>query len=203
MHFPVFSSFNYASVHTMQQTYSLCDDILTKVVTTESLMSIHCCAALQKTMTSTPIYVFAAGVYIVTDNLFSLRKKNTYYVHISFPRVQSVVESIKLLSSPCHHSVFLFFILLSLLSLSSFLATVSHPPSPSLPNSPSVQWQGTGSRHWLDFHTVPSTERHIKLIRVNKLRRCLAEQGSHRLSVGWLWWYRWACNLWSGSRGDG
>lgn len=117
MHFPVSSSFNYASVHTVQQTSSLCDDILTKVVTTESLMSFHCCAALQKTMTATPIYVFTAGVYIVTDNLFSLRKKKTFYVHISFPPVQSLVESFKLLSSPCHHSVSLFFILFSLLSL--------------------------------------------------------------------------------------
>lgn len=42
-----------------------------------------------------------------------------------------------------------------------------HPPHPPLPNSPSVQRQGTGSRHLLDFHTIPSTERHIKLIRVN------------------------------------
>lgn len=42
-----------------------------------------------------------------------------------------------------------------------------HLPHPPLPNSPSVQRQGTGSRHWLDFHTIPSTERHIKLIRVN------------------------------------
>lgn len=52
-------------------------------------------------------------------------------------------------------------------TLSLFPGSCSHPPSPRLPNSPSVQRQGTGSRHWLDFHTIPSTERHIKLIRVN------------------------------------
>lgn len=39
---------------------------------------------------------------------------------------------------------------------------------PKLPNSLSVQRQGTGSRHWLDFHTIPSTERHINSIRANK-----------------------------------
>lgn len=53
----------------------------------------------------------------------------------------------------------------------------SHPllPHPGLTHPPqvfpipiSVQRQGTGSRPWLDFHTVPSTERHIELIRVNK-----------------------------------
>lgn len=52
-------------------------------------------------------------------------------------------------------------------TLSLFPGSCSHPPSPRLPDSPSVQRQGTGSRHWLDFHTIPSTERHIKLIRVN------------------------------------
>lgn len=53
----------------------------------------------------------------------------------------------------------------------------SHPllPHPGLVRPPqvfpiliSVQRQGTGSRPWLDFHTVPSTERHIELIRANK-----------------------------------
>lgn len=165
-------------------------------------MSLRCCAALQKTMTATPMYVFTAGVYIVNDNLFSLRKKIHIMCIYPLPLCNLWYRA-----SNCFHlpaiTLSLFFLFCFHCSLSSLLATVSHPPSPSLPNSPSVQWQGTGSRHWLDFHTVPSTERHIKLIRVNKLRRCLAEQGSHRLSVGWLWWYRWACNLWSGSRGDG
>lgn len=53
----------------------------------------------------------------------------------------------------------------------------SHPllPHPGLAHPPqvfpipiSVQRQGTGSWPWLDFHTVPSTERHIELIGVNK-----------------------------------
>lgn len=42
------------------------------------------------------------------------------------------------------------------------------PPSQIFPIPISVQRQGTGSRPQLDFHTVPSTERHIELIRVNK-----------------------------------
>lgn len=44
---------------------------------------------------------------------------------------------------------------------------VAHPPQ-VFPIPISVQRQGTGSRPRLDFHTVPSPERHIKLIRVNK-----------------------------------
>lgn len=58
------------------------------------------------------------------------------------------------------------FFFISLFFFSSAPVHIHHP-HPPLPNSPSVQRQGTGSRHWLDFHTIPSTERHIKLIRVN------------------------------------
>lgn len=61
---------------------------------------------------------------------------------------------------------FVFFYISSFFFFSSAPVPIHHP-HPPLPNSPSVQRQGTGSRHWLDFHTIPSTERHIKLIRVN------------------------------------
>ncbi|CAK6968777.1 Hypothetical predicted protein [Scomber scombrus] len=59
----------------------------------------------------------------------------------------------------------------------------SPPPSPGLPISLSVQRQGTRSRHWLDFHTVPSTERHIKLIRVNNCGGALLS----RAPIGLAW----------------
>lgn len=95
--------------------------------------------------------------------------------------MQSLVEaSIRLNLSAIAPS--LFFILFALLSL-FFPSSRSHPPSPSLPNSPSVQRQGTGSRHWLDFHTVPSTERHIKLIRVNNCGGALLS----RAPIGLAW----------------
>lgn len=47
------------------------------------------------------------------------------------------------------------------------LPSLAHPPQ-VFPIPISVQRQGTGSGPRLDFHTVPSTERHIRLIRVNK-----------------------------------
>lgn len=81
-------------------------------------------------------------------------------------------------------------------------------PSPSSPNPPSVQRQGTGSRHWLDFHTVLSTEQHIKLIRVNNSGVALLSRApislawpgsghadglgnpcSERPGLGWRWEY--------------
>lgn len=73
------------------------------------------------------------------------------------------------LASPCIISalhVCGFFFFFSIIST----RVPIHPPTLSaqpLPNSPWVQRQGTGSRLWLDFHTTPSTERHVKLIRVN------------------------------------
>lgn len=67
--------------------------------------------------------------------------------------------------------------------LSLFPGSRSHPPSLRLPNSPSVQRQGTGSRHWLDFHTIPSTERHIKLIRVNNCGGALLSRAP--ISLAW------------------
>lgn len=67
--------------------------------------------------------------------------------------------------------------------LFSLAGSCSHPPSLSLPNFPMVQRQGTGSRHWLDFHTVPSTECHIKLIRVNNCGGALLS----RAPIGLVW----------------
>lgn len=80
------------------------------------------------------------------------------------------------LPSPCFS--FYFVLLLSLLAGSR-----SYPPSLSLPNSRTVQRQGTGSQHWLDFHTVPSTECHIKLIRVNNCGGALLS----RAPIGLVW----------------
>lgn len=71
----------------------------------------------------------------------------------------------------------------SIFLLSLFAGSCSHPPSLSLPNFPMVQRQGTGSRHWLDFHTVPSTECHIKLIRVNNCGGALLS----RAAIGLVW----------------
>lgn len=64
-----------------------------------------------------------------------------------------------------------------------FSAFSPHPPSPSLPNSLLVQRQGTRSCHWLDFHTVPSTEHHVKLIRVNNCGGALLS----RAPIGLAW----------------
>lgn len=55
----------------------------------------------------------------------------------------------------------------SLLLLFSSAIPITHPPQ-VFPIAISVQRQGTGSRPRLNFHTVLFTERHIKLIRVNK-----------------------------------
>lgn len=85
-------------------------------------------------------------------------------------------------SSPVPNSIlfsspFIFFIFPSLLQILTPLLF------PGLPDFHSVQQQGTGSWHWLDFHTAPSTERHIKLIRVNNCSRGLLS----RAPIGLAW----------------
>lgn len=99
-------------------------------------------------------------------------------MHISVLLVQSLVEAPNHLNLCDHCFLFCF-----QSSLFFFPGCCSHPPSPSLPNSLSVQWQGTGSWHWLDFHTVPSTERRIMLIRVNNCGGALLS----RAPIGLAW----------------
>lgn len=101
-------------------------------------------------------------------------------MHPSFPIVQSLLRAPSCLNlSAIALFLFLFYPHSSLF----FLTPVLILPPLSLPNSPSVQRWGTRSRHWLDFHTVPSTERHIKLIRVNNCGSALLS----RAPTGLAW----------------
>lgn len=125
-------------------------------------------------MTSHTDLCFTAGVDILTDTVFSVRCNTDIYVIILLCRLQAV-------PLPLHHHSVPRFIPFSLISLSP--GSRSHPLSPSLPNSHSVQRQATGSQRWLDFHTVPSTERHIKLIRVNNCGGALLS----RAPIGLAW----------------
>lgn len=73
---------------------------------------------------------------------------------------------------------FYSFIIVLLLPLPS----LAYPPQ-VFPIPISVQRQGTGSGPRLDFHTVPSTECHIKLIRVNKCGGALLSRAPISLAL--------------------
>lgn len=110
-----------------------------------------------------------------------------------------------LLCNPAHlHLSVSVFILLfsppipfsfSWLSFSSTLPKVAQFPFGSATGHwvTALAWFSHYSLYWTP-HQVNQGE---------QLWRCLAEQSPHQLSVAWLWSYRWACNLWSGSRRDG
>lgn len=114
------------------------------------------------------------NVYCNQHNVFIAQKQKHIFMSIYLFLLQS---------SPPSSLWICFYSALTPPFLSLFPGSRSHPPSLRLPNSPSVQRQGTGSRHWLDFHTIPSTERHIKLIRVNNCGGALLSRAL--ISLAW------------------
>lgn len=157
----------------LQQLFSLCSDNLTKGKSGSPLLLRGSYSRPSRGAESHTNLYSTAGVFTVTDTLFSLRYNTEIFmpVYLFLPA---------LILRLC----FFFFYYFSL-----FLLT----RTPQVrPDSPSVQRQGTGSRHWLDFHTIPSSERHIKLIRVNKCGGALlsgtaislAQPGS-AIQMGW------------------
>lgn len=134
--------------------------------------------ARHRALTVRPIYALLLEFNRTRHTVFTVLKKRGIFMCVYLCSLW--YWSFKPPSSLCHYSVSAFILFFH--SSLFFLAPV-HPPSPSLPNSPSVQRKGSGSQHWLDFHTIPSTECHIKLIRVNNCGSALLSRAP--ISLTW------------------